>query len=223
MREQRISKLNSAATRSEREGFIRAKYERRAFIRCGDWKDCGNLASQAVDSPGLLEAFDRAFSSQPRAEVNESATRQDALIVAAEAGILPCVLFCLVQTAANSESPVSVAPPLVCASKPSSSPLHVAALHRRWAALYLLVSFLGWSPPGEPDSYGRSVWQAALSALTDPATASSGAAVVPLNPQLLSALAAMLVRAVDRPLAVTSATQTLMIMQETTAKQDQPT
>jgi hypothetical protein len=196
MRAQGFLKPGPTASRAERDAFIRAKYERRAFVNRSGFPAVCAVAASARMLAAVEAAADAGGTS-------DAAT----LVLASAEGCLPVLLWCLARGAS-----------VTVADRVAPSPLHVAAAGRRWAALYELVSFSGWSPPGEPDSSGRTVWQTALAALapiggaTDPGesgpVARSPVPVAAVEP-LLAALATLLVRPSERPLALAEAARAL--------------
>ncbi len=182
------------ASRAQRGAYIREKYENRSFVSVEVWRHCLPERYVSLASPRLSAAL----------EVSDSNIQATALLIAAEEGNLPFILLCLAKSATGDSN--------------ASAALHAAASHCQWVALHLLVSFTGWYPPGDSDSSGRTVWQTALAALT----ASASAILADSHVQLSSsrfhslksisiALVTLLVRPMERPHAIATATHALEI------------
>lgn len=199
------SKPTPSSTRAERDRFIRAKYADLQFV-----------APLSAPPELILQGASESLV-QEAGRLSDDTALNALLSSASQEGHLPLVLWCLVQRSKWQRSGSSST---IESSLPDSIPLHAATLRSRWACVYLLLSYTGWEPPGEPDSSGRSVWQAALQAVSETATglhATRGpdlhaAETVAMFENLVSALVGLLVRPPDRRAALSSALETLHVI-----------
>ena len=208
-----VHKLLPTATRADRDRFIRSKYSELSFVR----RDGPPASAVLVNASARLGAL--------AAGVGEGGDASLACLFSAASheGHLPLVLWCLVRRAkAVLNAPLAGSEAYADASAAGNRisvatlPLHEAVLSRHWACAYLLLSFSGWEPPGDPDTAGRSIWQAAVQAVSEslqamPSVASLPAAEFTCEP-LVSALASLFVRTPDRRVAISSAMETLRVI-----------
>lgn len=221
-----VHKPLPTATRADRDRFIRSKYSELSFVQ----RDGPPARAVLINASARLGALAAGVG-----EERGDAALASLFSAASHEGHLPLVLWCLVRRAKAALN----APPAGSEADADTSaagnrisvatlPLHEAVLSKHWACAYLLLSFSGWEPPGDPDTAGRSIWQAAVQAVSESllatrcvASPAATDAVATCEP-LVSALASLFVRTPDRRVALSSAMETLRVIVRESAGAEGP-